>query len=278
MSIKIMEKEAGRILKFFINTLILIIFFTPFYWMFLTSIKTVGESLRMPPTFWVTAPQWKNFLVAYNVIPFLHMLKNSVIVSTGIISCQAFTVIPAAYAFSKFQFRGKKILFGLTLATVMIPGQLIFLPVFLLFSKMNMINTYASLILPSATSAFAIFMLRQNFKQIPEELFEAAKLDHATSFQILWKIMLPMAKPTLATLTLFTFISTWNDYFWPLVMTTNNLVRTLPVGIASIKNAEGGLKYNILMAGNVMLVIPILIIFFLAQKQIIKAFTYSGDK
>lgn len=267
--------QGGKLL---LDVTIVLIFFTPFFWMALTSIKTLGDTLKMPPSFWVSSPQWENFVTAFNAIPFLSMLKNSIIVAGGILLCQCLTVIPAAYAFARFRFRGDKFLFGLTLATMMIPAQLIFLPVFLLFSDLGLINSYWSLILPSASSAFAIFMLRQTFRQVPEEVLEAARLDNASEWAILRKIMLPIARPTVVTLALLTFISTWNDYFWPLVLTTNNTVRTLPVGISSLRMAEGGIKHNILMAGNVMLVIPVLIVFFIAQKQVIKAFTYMGEK
>ena len=162
--------------------------------------------------------------------------------------------------------------------TMMIPAQLIFMPIFVMFSRIGWINTYQSLILPFASSAFGIFMLRQTFKQVPNELIEAAKLDRASEWKIICKIMLPLARPTLTTLALLTFINTWNDYFWPLVLTTKDTVRTLPVGIASLRQIESGINYHVLMAGNVMLVIPIIIAFVLAQKQIIKAFTYMGDK
>lgn len=268
----------SKAVKCTINLLILLIFFIPFYWMALTSIKSLGQTLKMPPVFWVENPQWQNFLTVFAKIPFLHMLKNSIVVAAGILICQCITVVPAAYAFARFRFKGDRFLFGVTLATMMIPAQLIFLPVFLMFSKAGLINSYASLILPSASSAFAIFMLRQSFKQVPEELLEAARLDNASEWVIMAKIMLPIARPTVVTLALITFITTWNDYFWPLVLTTNNAVRTLPVGIAALRLSEGGISYHVLMAGNVLLVVPVLIAFFFAQKQIIKAFTYMGEK
>jgi sn-glycerol 3-phosphate transport system permease protein len=258
--------------------MIVLLFFIPFYWMVLTSVKNLGQTLKMPPVFWVENPQWENFLMVFAKIPFWHMLKNSLIVAAGILLCQCVTVIPAAYAFARFRFKGDRFLFGITLATMMIPGQLIFLPIFLMFSKAGLINSYLSLILPSASSAFAIFMLRQSFKQVPEELLEAARLDNAGELRIMTNIMLPIARPTVVTLALITFISTWNDYFWPLVLTTNNTVRTLPVGIAALRLSEGGISYHILMAGNVLLVVPVLVAFFFAQKQIIKAFTYMGEK
>ncbi len=272
-----LAKTTGR---WILNLIIVGIFFIPFYWMILTSIKTLGQTMQMPPSFWVNNPQWGNFIEAFNAFPFMDMLKNSLVVTLGILACQCITVIPAAYAFARYRFKGKGILFGVTLSTMMIPAQLIFLPVFIFFSKLGMINSYYSLILPSATSAFAIFMLRQTFMQVPEELLEAARLDKAGELKTLLRIILPIAKPTLATLGLLTFISSWNDYFWPFVMTTNNAVRTLAVGINSLHMVEGAgsINYHVLMAGNVLLIAPVLIAFFFAQKQIIKAFTYMGDK
>lgn len=165
-----------------------------------------------------------------------------------------------------------------TLATLMIPTQLIFVPMFLLFSKMKLINSYLSLILPFCASGFGIFMVRQRFMQIPEELIEAARLDNASELKILTHVMIPMARPTITTMLLLTFISRWNDYFWPMVMTTKDSVRTLSVGVAMLRETEAAASWNTLMAGNVILVLPILILFIFAQKQIIQAFAYSGEK
>ncbi|WMJ87283.1 carbohydrate ABC transporter permease [Anaerocolumna sp. MB42-C2] len=265
-------------MKTILNTLIILIFFVPFYWMALTAVKSLGETLIFPPAFFVKTPHFENFINAYQAIPFLKFTINSLIVTLGTLLLQFITVIPAAYAFARYQFHLKNFLFGVTLATMMIPGQLIFLPIFLMFSKWGLINSFWSLILPSASSAFGIFMLRQTFKQVPEELIEAARLDKSSELKIIFKIMLPIAKPTVVTLGLLTFIGTWNDYFWPLVMTTNDSVRTLPVGIVSLRMVESGISYHTVMAGNVILIIPILFVYFLAQGQIIKAFTYMGEK
>ncbi len=273
------QKVIKKIPKYIIDGILILIFFTPFYWMVVTSVKTVSEALQQPPMFWVSDPKWINFVTAFESFDFMHMLTNSIIVTVSVMLCQLVTVVPAAYAFARYKFKGKDILFGTTLATMMIPAQLIFLPVFLLLSNLGLINTHLSLILPSATSAFAIFMLRQTFKQVPEELIQAAKLDKANEFKILWNIMIPIAKPTLITMLLLNFIGTWNDYFWPLVLTTNDTVRTLPLGIAGLSMIEEvGVPYHLMMAGNVLLLIPIVIAFFFAQKQIIQAFTYMGDK
>lgn len=231
-----------------------------------------------PPKWIPDSLIWGNFELAWNSGPFLQYFINSVLVSVGILIFQFITVIPAAYAFARYEFRFKNVLFSLVMVTMMIPAQLIFLPVFLNLSDWGLLDTLWGLILPFATSAFGIFMLRQTFKQVPEELLEAARLDNSTDFKIMMKIMVPMAKPTLITLGLFNFITHWNDYFWPLVMTTTEQARTLPVGIAQLRQVDGGVAWNILMAGNVILVIPILIIFFFAQRHIIRAFTYTGVK
>ena len=260
------------------NILLVLVFFFPFFWMVSSSLKTLGETMQFPPTLLPTEPQWSNYDGAISSIPFGKYLLNSVIVTLAVLALQTVTVVPAAYAFSQYRFRGRGFLFGVTLVTMMVPAQLVFLPLFALFAKMQMINTYWSLILPFATSAFNIFMLRQTFNQMPVELIEAARLDGASEFKIIVRLFLPMAKATLVTCALLTFISTWNDYFWPLVLTTNDAVRTLPVGVASMRASESGINYHLLMAANVLLCLPIMVVYLFANKHIIKAFSYIGDK
>jgi len=263
-----------------VSLLIFLVYFVPFYWMALTAIKSKSEMFQFPPTFWTAHPSWDNFTVAFGAFPFWKYLWNSLIVSGSIIICQICTVVPAAYAFARYTFKGSGIFFGLTLASVMIPPQLIFLPVFLLMNRFGLINHYASLILPQAASAFGIFMLRQTFRQVPEEILEAARMDKASELSIILRIMIPIAIPTISALGLITFIGTWNDYFWPLVLTTNEAIRTLPLGVASLKMLDSGISipYNVMMAGNLILIVPVLFIYVIAQKRITKAFTYMGEK
>lgn len=269
---------VSRIGRWAVNILLVLVFFFPFFWMVSSSLKTLGETMQFPPTLLPTEPQWGNYDGAISSIPFGKYLLNSVIVTLAVLALQTVTVVPAAYAFSQYRFRGRGFLFGVTLVTMMVPAQLVFLPLFVLFAKMQMINTYWSLILPFATSAFNIFMLRQTFNQMPVELIEAARLDGASEFKIIVRLFLPMAKATLVTCALLTFISTWNDYFWPLVLTTNDAVRTLPVGVASMRASESGINYHLLMAANVLLCLPIMVVYLFANKHIIKAFSYIGDK
>lgn len=272
------ESILRKIFRIIALILVSIVFLGPFLWMVFTSFKPLAEALRLPPTFlpetWV--PQ--NYADAWQSGPFLHYTKNSVIVTLSVVALQLLTIIPASYAFAKMDFKCKKILFSLILVTMMIPAQLIFLPVYLMFSKVNLINSYWSLILPWASSAFGIFLLRQRFMQVPDEIIEAAVLDNTPTWKIIYKIMLPQAKGTVITIALFTFISEWNDYFWPLVMTSNDDIRTLPLGVSMLKSTLDGIHWNTVMAGNVILILPIVIIYLFAQKEIIKAFTYSGIK
>lgn len=269
---------ARRVGRWVINVLLVLLFFFPFFWMLSSSLKTLGETMQFPPSLLPADPQWQNFADAWTSIPFAHYLMNSVIVTLAVLGLQLLTVVPAAYAFSQYRFAGRGVLFGIILVTMMVPAQLVFLPLFALFAKWGIINSYWSLILPFATSAFNIFLLRQTFNQMPRELVEAARLDGASELKIIVRLFLPMAKATLATCALLTFIATWNDYFWPLVLTTNDAVRTLPVGVASMRASESGVNYHILMAANVLLTVPIAIIYSFASKHIIKAFAYVGDK
>lgn len=275
-----MQKESifRKILRYILLILIVIVFLGPFLWMVFTSFKPLAETLRLPPTLFPETWLVKNYSDAWQSGPFLQYTKNSIIVTFSVVILQLLTIIPAAYAFAKMDFTGKKVLFSSILVTMMIPAQLIFLPVYLMFSKVNLINTYWSLILPWASSAFGIFLLRQRFKQVPDEIVEAAILDNTPTWKIIYKIMLPQARGTVVTIALFTFISEWNDYFWPLVMTSNDEVRTLPLGVSMLKSTLDGIQWNTVMAGNVILILPIVIIYLIAQKEIIKAMTYSGIK
>lgn len=272
------ESILRKVLRIIALIVVSIIFLGPFLWMVFTSFKPLAEALRLPPTFLPETWQPQNYVDAWNSGPFLHYTKNSIIVTLSVVALQLLTIIPASYAFAKMDFRGKKILFSLILVTMMIPAQLIFLPVYLMFSKTNLINTYWSLILPWASSAFGIFLLRQRFMQVPDEIIEAAVLDNTPTWKIIFKIMLPQARGTVITIALLNFIGTWNDYFWPLVMTSNDDVRTLPLGVSMLKSTLDGVHWNTVMAGNVILILPIVIIYIFAQREIIKAFTYSGIK
>lgn len=256
--------------------LVSIVFLLPFVWMLLTSVKTDVEAIRIPIQWLPKELRWDNFAAAWASGPFPLYLRNSLIYSVGVILTQLVTTIPAAYAYAKFEFRGKTVLFYLTMATMMIPSQLIFVPMFQMMSAWKMIDTFGSLILPFSASAFSIFMMRQAFKNVSDELIEAARIDGLRELGIVFRIATPNAMASVTTFVLFSFIGHWNDYFWPLIMTTNDTVRTLPVAIARLNDMEGGTNWPVLMAGNVILVLPLLVAFFLAQKRIVSAFAYTS--
>lgn len=271
----ILLSKIGRICNAALKILVIIIFIFPFYWMVSTSLKDLTEALQFPPTLIPSSLHWENYVHVFETVPIARYFLNSVIVSIGVLVLQYLVIVPAAYSLARHEYRGKKLFFGLVLLGQMIPQQITFLPVYFMFSKVKLLGTLLPLIIPFISNPFGIFMLRQYFMQIPQEVIEAAKLDDASNLKIMFKVMMPMAKPTLITIGLLNFISTWNGYFWPLIMTSSESLRTLPVGIAALKSSETLQMWHIIMAGNVVLVLPILIIYILASKKIRTSFTYS---
>ncbi|MCU6794508.1 MULTISPECIES: carbohydrate ABC transporter permease [Paenibacillus] len=271
-------KHLWTTLSTVLKIAVLMIFVFPFLWMISTSLQTFQETLTIPPTMIPAVPQWNNFVTAMSSGPFMTYAKNSIVVTLSVIVLQFAVMIPAAYAFAKYSFPGKQFLFAMVLLAFMIPGQVTFIPVYLMLADWGMIKTLLPQIIPFMSNAFGIFLLRQYFMQIPEEIIESAKLDNASELKIIWKIMTPMSMPALATIALFSFVSHWNDYFWPLVMTDSSPVRPLTLGIAMLRETEGISNWHIIMAGNVVLVVPILLVYLICSKQIVKAFVYSGIK
>lgn len=262
------------ILKLFV----ILLFLFPFYWMFITSFKTYNESIQMPPTLWPQTFTLESYRSIFQKMNLLNYAKNSVIVTISIIAIQMVVMVPAAYAFAKFNFKGRGILFSMVLIAFMIPGQVTFITTYLTMAEWGLINTLWPQILPFGANAFGIFLLRQTFMQIPDEILESAQLDNASELQIMTQILLPMSMSTLVTIGMFSFVDHWNAYFWPLVMTQTESVRPLTIAIEKMKDMEYGINWNTIMAGNVILVLPILIVFIFASKKIIQAFAYRGMK
>lgn len=280
------ELTARRFIKYLkllprdlFKIIVMLLFAFPFYWMLITAFKTYGEAILTPPTLWP-----RNFTVeSFQTISELGVglwryALNSVIVTLSIIAIQMVIMSLAAYAFAKRSFPLQGILFGIVMVAFMIPEQITYISVFLMMSRAKLINTLWPQILPFGANAFGIFLLRQGFKQIPDEIIESAKLDSASELQIITQIMLPMSKATMVTIAMFSFISHWNAYFWPLVMTMNDSVRPLTLAIERLRDAEQGLIWNNIMAANTILVVPVIIVFIFASKKIISAFAYRGMK
>lgn len=279
---KTVMKKKGHILGGALNAalklLLIFLIAYPFIWMVFTSFKPYKETTIYPPTLLPTNWTTEGYVKALEMVDVATFLKNSLIVSLTVLVLQYLVIVPAAYAFARCKFRFKGFFFGIVLLGFMIPQQVTFIPIYLMFSKAGLLQSLIPQILPFISNAFGIFLLRQYFMQIPEEIIEAARLDDAGELKIILRIMIPMARPAIFTIGLLSFISSWNSYFWPLIMTTKDAYRTLPIGVAMLNSQEGGRLWNVLMAGNMFLVVPILIVYLFANKQIRKAFAYSGIK
>ena len=247
----------------------------PYAWMVVTSLKTLPEIVAAP-----TAPLPMGIeLAAYRQVseamPIARYFVNTTLVALGIALLQLLLSVPAGYALSKLSFRGRAVAFALVLSTLLVPAQVRFVPIFTLFAGVGLVNTFSALILPFAVSALGIFLVRQALLSLPDAIIEAARIDGASELRIVYRILPPLLIPTLISLFLFSFVYHWNDYFWPLVMTTDDAVRTLPLGVALLREQGTGVRWHIVMAGNVLLSAPVLALFALAQKHLLNAVAAS---
>ena len=274
---KTTQKITGGI-SLLLKLLIVFLFLIPFLWMLSISLQTTQEISTFPATLIPSSPQFVNYATAWSRAPFLTYLKNSILVVGAIIIGNIVVMIPAAYAFAKYRFHGQKVLFGLILIAFMTPLQVTFIPIYYMMSDLKLLGTLWPQILPFVVDAFGIFLLRQYFMQVPDELIEAARLDNAGELKIIYQLMLPLSKAALSTSVLFSFVNHWNDYFWPMVVTSVEQIRPLTVGIARLKDEESITEWNVIFAGNMFLVLPILIVYMFCSKYIIRAFAYNGVK
>ncbi|MFC0189405.1 carbohydrate ABC transporter permease [Fictibacillus aquaticus] len=248
----------------------------PFIWMILSSFKPESEILQFPPTLWPEEFTLEHFTYLFENMNFGVYLKNTIIV----VLCSfggLFLNAMAGYAFAKYKFKGKDKLFYLVLATMMIPGQVTMIPVYLILNQMGLTNTMAGIVLPGLVGAFSIFLFRQFMSTIPDELLEAARLDGASEFRVFMQVILPISRPILAVQGILTFIAGWNSFLWPLIIANDESLYTLSVGLSLLKGQYGG-NFALQMAGSTFMVVPIIIIFMLFQKHIIEGYTISGMK
>jgi len=249
----------------------------PFAWMISTSLKPDLGIFATPPQLIPHPFEPSNYSRVVHVFPVWRFLINSVIVGGISTTLQVATSAMAAYAFARMRFRGNNALFLLYLATLMVPFQVTIVPLFIEMKYLGLIDSYPGLILPSIVSAFGTFFLRQAFLSLPKELEEAAFMDGASYWTVFTRIVLPLAKPTLATFGIFAFMASWNSYLWPLVIISSTKLMTLPVGLASLQG-EHFTAWNLVMAGTTISVIPIILVYLLAQKQIVRGVVLSGVK
>lgn len=271
------KKVISKTLIYAILILGSIITIVPFAWMISTSLKPAHEVMMMPPVWIPSEIMWENYVRAMEMAPFLRYAINSVIVTVSVTALELITTILAAFAFSKMRFYGRDILFAVLIATIMIPGEVLLIPNFVTLSNLGWIDTYKALIIPWTASVFAIFLMRQFFLGIPDELAYAAKIDGCSDFKFLWLIMVPLLKPALVTIALLKIVGSWNAFLWPLIMTNSAEMRTLPVGLSAF-SSEAGIIFELLMAGSAMIILPIIIVYIFLQKYIVQGVARAGIK
>lgn len=276
-----MKKELGSRIRKFVTYGILIFgalfILLPFLWMILTSMKPANEVLLLPPKWFPSHIQWENYREAFHAVPFFTYLKNSILVSFLITACELITTILAAFAFSQLEFRGKQVVFLLLVATMMVPGEMLIIPNFMTLARLGWIDSYKALVLPWSASIFSIFLLRQQFSSIPQTYYKAARMDGCGDLRYLFMVMVPMSRPTIASIALLKIINSWNAYMWPLIATNSQEMRTLPVGLAYF-STEVGTSYHTLMAFSLMMITPTVIVYLFTQKYIIHGISNAGLK
>ena len=269
----------GRFLAYFALTLGLSFTLLPFIMMILSSFKTNVEVLRVPPTFWPEIFTLENYVKIFNdpKLPLLRFYGNSAFVAIFNVVSTLFTSSLVGYMFAKFEFPGKKLLFGWFLAMMMIPTQITMIPSYLILAKLGLINSLWGLIIFSAVDAFGIFMIRQFSETLPSDLLDAARIDGASEWQIYWRIVLPQLGAPLATLGILGFMHSWNAYLWPMIVLQKIDVRTLPIILTWFNSTHTG-QGRLVMAATVLIILPILIVLMFFQRWIVQGFTMSGFK
>jgi len=248
----------------------------PYLWMVVTSLKTLPELLHDPLALLPKTLTLAAYREVWTSVPVGRYLVNTTVMALLIAFLQIALALPAGFALAKLRFVGKGLAFGLVLVCLLIPAQVTFVPVFLLLGQAGLVNTMAGLVLPFGASALGTFLVRQALLSVPDEIIEAARLDGASDFYIVYVLLAPLLRPTLAALFLLSFVFHWNDYFWPLVMTTDDHIRTIPLAIALLREQGTGMRWHLVMAGNVILSAPVLVVFALTQKHLVRAVTAKG--
>jgi multiple sugar transport system permease protein len=256
---------------------IAVIMLVPLVWMVVTSLETLAQTRHFPPILWPGTFQWSNYPDALRAAPFGRWFMNTTIVTVTVVLSNLLLCALAAYGFARIDFWGKKAVYFLLLATLMVPLQVVLIPTFLIVKGLGLLDTLGALIVPNLANVFGIFMLTQFFRTLPIELEEAARIDGASRLKILFRIVLPLSMPALATLAVIQFMWTWNDFLWPLVTIFNNAHFTLQLGLQNFQGAHAT-DTNLLMAGNVMSVIPMLAVFVAAQRWFVRGIATQGLK
>lgn len=262
----ILKKRLSTTGYYVVSAAIAVVSMIPFLWMISTSLKTQGAVMTVPIQWIPEEPTLQAYVDVFTTFSFARTVANSLFIAVTYTGVTLLSSSMAAFAFTKIHFRGNDLLLKVYLATMMIPTQVTMIPLFVVMNRLGLINSYSSVIMPSLFRPFAVFMLVQQMRTVPQDYLDAARIDGANTFQVFRKVALPMCKPTLATLMVTTFMESWNDYLWPLLMLTDRSKMTLPIALATL-TGQYNPQYALLMAGSLISMIPIIIIYILAQRS-----------
>ena len=271
------RRRLGQAGYYIISILLAVLALIPFLWMISTSLKSRGALMSIPIEWIPAEPTLDAYTEVFSRFPFLRTIGNSLFISVAFTLITLVSASMAAFAFAKLRFRGSGVILSIYIATMMIPTQVTMIPLFVVMNRLGLIDSYASVILPSMFKPFAVFLLVQQMKTIPYDYLDAARIDGAGLFHIYFRVALPLCIPTLATLAVTTFMESWNDYLWPLLMLTDRNKMTLPIALSTL-NGQYNTEYNVLMAGSLISMIPIIIIYIAAQKQFKAGLMAGGIK
>jgi multiple sugar transport system permease protein len=256
----------------------LLVTLAPFLWMLLGSFKPDAELQRVPPTWWPETPTLQNYSELFDRLDFPRFFANSVIVAVAVTAGNLVFCSMVGYALAKLDFAGKRVLFALVLGMLMVPGVVTFVPLFVLVSNLGLVNTFPGLILPFLVTPLGVFLMRQFIAGLPDELIEAARIDGAGEWRIFTRVILPLCGPPLATLGILTFLHSWNNFLWPLVVAQSEDKYTLPVALALYSVGQNATRYGLLMAGAVVIIVPVVALFIALQRYFVQSVATTGIK
>jgi multiple sugar transport system permease protein len=274
------SRKIRKVLTYVLLTVWALIVLFPFYWMILTSVKSYSSyNAEYVPQLYTTEPTYQNYVDAFTAVPLARYFMNTVIFTVATTALMLVVIVLAAFAFSRLDFAGKNLLFTAFLSLMMIPNELVIITNFVTITNWDMRNTFLGLILPSVTSVFYIYLLKENFDQIPDELYKAAKVDGTSDFKYLTKVMIPMCRPTIITVLLLKVIECWNSYVWPRLITDNQLYFLVSNGIQEIReNGFGRDNIPAMMAAVVVISVPLIVLFLVFRRKIMEGVSRGGTK
>jgi multiple sugar transport system permease protein len=276
--------KRTHVVRYFLLSIIAALMIAPFLWMVVTSLQAPESLVRFPPQLIPSSPRFSNYGEVFRSMPIGTFFFNSVKISVLGTIGEVLAASLAAFAFARMEFRGKRLIFGLLLATMMIPFQVTMIPVYVVMHSLGWLDNHASLIVPHffggtfASGAFGVFLLRQFFESVPKELEDASRIDGASRFRFFTTILLPLSKPALAVLALFVFMGIWNDLLTPVLFLSSEEKMPLPFGLAVLSTVQHNFRYDLLMAGTLMAIVPIILCYIFAQRYVTQAFLRTGVK